>query len=446
MSRHLPLILLLVCAITAGARDYDMMKTLGENNELFSATTNSFVLKNRMFRWVSDKREAARYAAFRNPVRATFLGFPVCEAIVTFNGSRPEKFYLSIYNRGDAGPMEYEAFEKLTDSFNTALTELTGEKGEEQKGRLASNMFLNASFRVANGYLYTVKWSTSGRSKRDSRPEYLQLEIEKFNPQDDPRKQSLVRVDRSKVERSSNLIDNVRRKTDGTVWIANIPMVDQGAKGYCVAAVAERILKYYGVDDVTQHTIAQISGTTDAGTSSRMMLEALGKAGSKFGIRIRSRYSAEIESVEELEKLVSRYNTQARRARLKKIAVVQRGNYVYVGETMAQMDPRIFRKLRCDGESRGMNSFRREIRNRINSGLPLVWCVLLGLVNEKQKTLQPGGGHMRLIIGYNDKDDTIVYSDTWGAGHEFKTMPLEDAWVMTMRLISIHPRGTRDDR
>ena len=418
MFRHLARILLLACTISAGAKDYDMRETLGENNELFSATSNSFVLKNRMFRWVSAKREAARYAAFRNPVRATFLGFPVCEAIVSFNGLHPEKFYLSIYNRGDAGPMEYETFEKLVDSFNAALTELTGEKGEEQKGRLANNMFLNANFRVANGYLYTVKWSVSGRSRRDSLPEYLQLEIEKFNPQDDPRKQSLVRVDRSKVERPSDLVDNVRRKEDGTVWITGIPMVDQGAKGYCVAAVAERILKYYGVDDVTQHTIAQISGTTDAGTSSRMMLEALGKAGSKFGIRVR-------------------------RARLKKIAVVQRGNYVYVGETMAQMNPRIFRKLRCDGESRGMNGFRREIRSRIDDGLPLVWCVQLGLVNEKRKTLQTGGGHMRLIIGYNDKDDTIVYTDTWGAGHEFKTMPLEDAWVMTMRLISIHPRGTR---
>ncbi len=443
MFRHLARILLLACTISAGAKDYDMRETLGENNELFSATSNSFILKNRMFRWVSSKREAARYAAFRNPVRATFLDFPVCEAIVSFNGLHPEKFYLSIYNRGDAGPMEYETFEKLVDSFNAALTDLTGEKGEEQKGRLANNMFLNANFRVANGYLYTVKWSVSGRSRRDSLPEYLQLEIEKFNPQDDPRKQSLVRVDRSKVERSSDLVDNVQRKEDGTIWIAGIPMVDQGAKGYCVAAVAERILKYYGVDDVTQHTIAQITGTTNAGTSSRMMLEALGKAGSKFGICVRSRYSAEIESVEELEKLVSRYNTQARRARLKKIAVVQRGNYVYVGETMAQMNPRIFRKLRCDGESRGMNSFRREIRSRIDDGLPLVWCVQLGLVNEKRKTLQTGGGHMRLIIGYNDKDDTIVYTDTWGAGHEFKTMPLEDAWVMTMRLISIHPRGTR---
>lgn len=443
MFRFLPLILLSVCAFPVNAAEYDMRKTLGEHNELFSVSSNSFVLKNRMFRWVSSKREAARYSAFRNPVRATFLGFPVYEAIVSFGGTRPSKFYLSIYNRGDAGPMEYDDFEKLVDSFHSAMTEMTGEKGQEQKGRLANNMTLNANFRVAGGYLYTVKWSVSGRNRRDSKPEYLQLEIEKFNPQDDPRKKSLVRVDRDKIERSANLVDNVKTEPDGTIWIANIPMVDQDGKGYCVAAVAERVLKYYGIEDINMHTIAQITGTTDAGASSEMMLDALRKAGSKFGIRVRSRYSAEIESIEELSKMLSRYNNLARKARKKKISLVQRGEYVYVSETMAQMEPQLFRKLRCDGESRGMNSFRREIRSRVNDGLPTVWCVLLGLVNEKQKTLQVGGGHMRLIIGYNDKNDTIVYTDTWGAGHEYKVMSLEDAWVMTMRTIAINPRGAR---
>ena len=109
-------------------------------------------------------------------------------------------------------------------------------------------------------------------------------------------------------------------------------------------------------------------------------------------------------------------------------------------DNMGQMDPKLFRKLRCDGYSRDMNSFRRDIQSRVNAGLPVGWCVFLGLVNEKQKTLQLAGAHMRLIIGYNAADDSIVYTDTWGSGHEFKTMSLEDAWVMTMRTIYINPR------
>ena len=96
-----------------------------------------------------DQRES-------RPVRATFLGFPVYEAIVSFEGNRPSRFYLSLYNRGDAGPMTYENFEKLVDSFNAAVTEWTGEKGEEQDGRLASGMMLKANFRVSGPLAFTL--------------------------------------------------------------------------------------------------------------------------------------------------------------------------------------------------------------------------------------------------------------------------------------------------
>ena len=30
------------------------------------------------------------------------------------------------------------------------------------------------------------------------------------------------------------------------------------------------------------------------------------------------------------------------------------------------------------------------------------------------------GGHMRLIIGYNDKEQKIIFSDSWGADMNFK--------------------------
>jgi hypothetical protein len=38
---------------------------------------------------------------------------------------------------------------------------------------------------------------------------------------------------------------------------------------------------------------------------------------------------------------------------------------------------------------------------------------------------------MRLIIGYNMKEQTIIYSDSWGAGHEKKTLPAAEAAAMT---------------
>jgi hypothetical protein len=46
---------------------------------------------------------------------------------------------------------------------------------------------------------------------------------------------------------------------------------------------------------------------------------------------------------------------------------------------------------------------------------------------------------MRLIIGYNDKTGEILYSDSWGAGHELKRMPLAQAVSMTTGLTTLEP-------
>jgi len=47
---------------------------------------------------------------------------------------------------------------------------------------------------------------------------------------------------------------------------------------------------------------------------------------------------------------------------------------------------------------------------------------------------------MRLIIGYNARSSEILYSDSWGAGHEIKRMSLRDAYAITTGLLSIEPR------
>ena len=46
---------------------------------------------------------------------------------------------------------------------------------------------------------------------------------------------------------------------------------------------------------------------------------------------------------------------------------------------------------------------------------------------------------MRLIIGYNEKNDEIIYTDSWGAGHEYKRMKTTDAYSVSMNLITIKP-------
>jgi hypothetical protein len=44
-----------------------------------------------------------------------------------------------------------------------------------------------------------------------------------------------------------------------------------------------------------------------------------------------------------------------------------------------------------------------------------------------------------MIIGYNEKENKIVFSDSWGAGHEYKTMNADDALKATQGLFSMKP-------
>ena len=46
---------------------------------------------------------------------------------------------------------------------------------------------------------------------------------------------------------------------------------------------------------------------------------------------------------------------------------------------------------------------------------------------------------MRMIIGYNTRDRKVIFSDSWGAGHEMKRMDFEDAYKATHGLFVMHP-------
>jgi len=71
--------------------------------------------------------------------------------------------------------------------------------------------------------------------------------------------------------------------------------------------------------------------------------------------------------------------------------------------------------------------------------VPVVWSVVMGFVEEQPSVRQSFGGHMRLIVGYNERVGTVIYSDSWGAGHERKEMAVGDAVAITRALYTIAP-------
>jgi len=80
------------------------------------------------------------------------------------------------------------------------------------------------------------------------------------------------------------------------------------------------------------------------------------------------------------------------------------------------------------------------IRRSIDDGIPLLWGLEVGRFEEDPPLkMQTSGGHMRMIIGYNDRANRLIFSDSWGAGHEFKSMDASEAYRATHGLFSMKP-------
>lgn len=184
---------------------------------------------------------------------------------------------------------------------------------------------------------------------RYQRNEYLILELRPFDPPPPPRAPGsahsslTTNAAKPKLTLSQKLRQNVTDHKDGYRYISGIPMINQGDKGYCVAATIARVLQYYGFQ-VDMHQMAYLAETEGYGTSYRDMVSAMRR--------------------------------------------------------VCNTTPYRFRTIRTRN--------RAELAElSVERGMPLIWLV---------------PQHVRLLIGFNPEDDTIVYSDSWGPGHEFKTM------------------------
>lgn len=248
---------------------------------------------------------------------------------------------------------------------------------------------------------------------------------------------------------AKKIADNVVRDPRGDVFIDNVPMVDQGQKGYCSAATSERVLRYYGVE-VDEHEIAQAAGTTaEGGTSTLAMKDSVQAIGRRYKLGTVVTYGdfekPVMERIESIVKEVANYNKAAKKLKKPEIGddvyITHHGNVTTYNPMAADaaMDPEVLREMKVNGPQKSkFTKFMKDIRQQVDKGIPLFWGVVLGTYPEPEIP-QSKGGHMRLIIGYNDKKREILYTDSWGAGHELKRMPADWAWTISHCLMYMKP-------
>lgn len=421
---------------SAGAAEARMLTEMVSGDQLWETSTTQFEQKfgRSGLQWLSDAKEQARffgsYAVWNNALK-------VSEAIVDFQSGKLARMQLAMFTRGDSATMldTREAFEKRVEEIKTAISAQLGvqptERGKDTQSAVKAVgwMWVKAPTAYLLEYSYVKEMKSRGV---EFRPEFIRLKVAPV-----PKQQGLLAAaapaGNTPVAKSS-LAANVTRETNGDVVIKNVPMVDQGPKGYCAVATTERVFKYYGLN-VDQHEMAQIANTSDGGgTSPTQMLAALEKIEGRMRVRVRALQKWDYK---EFTDMLSDYNREAKKNSKREVNV-DGGGVIDIGDVYASLDPASFKVSRTERNRSGYGKFQRTVQEVIEKGVPVMWSVQLGMFKEGDLP-QSGGGHMRLIIGFNTQTSEVLFSDSWGAEHALKRMPMDEAFTITTGMYYIEP-------
>ena len=423
---------------------YEIGEDLAGSMENWEQSAEDFAVEHgkSAFRFSESRRRDV--VVCRHSGAVTFFGTPVMETRVYFKNRAIAKVELSLYNKGDASTRNAVMSEKdLEAMLDTVSRNLTGENGKApQTERLrVKNDRTKMGHRFARKWpkrapSAELVWGVSGDGK-SALVEYARLTLGGGATED------RTGTKPSKTTGAAGFAANVKHNDEGDVYVANVPMVDQGDKGCCSAAAAERVLRYFG-QNVDEHEIAQLAGTSaERGTSTKAMISAVETIGKKCKLGKREIVS-KVGSWEDGAKRLKAYNAAAKRMKKPELRMddyisVQGNSRMFnIGEMERAMEPKVLKAMSMKDKS-GYGKFIKGIREQTARGVPLFWSVRLGVYPEPGIP-QQFGGHMRLIIGYNEEKGEIIYTDTWGAGHERKHMPDDWAWTITHNLFYLNPR------
>jgi hypothetical protein len=203
------------------------------------------------------------------------------------------------------------------------------------------------------------------------------------------------RVDRvPDAELRARLAAQIERRPNGDVVIREIPMVDQGPKGFCVPATMERMLRHLGIP-ADMYLLAMAANTRPGGGT----------------------------TVDDVVYAVrDKVRCHGRR-------VVSFGGKPD-GQTVRQWVEQGIPVLWALNTSEAVDShINRRTSERAGVEDWAEWNSSLETARRGARTMARGvaEGHVCLIIGYNEETDEIAISDSWGPGYAERWVTAEEA-------------------
>ncbi len=192
------------------------------------------------------------------------------------------------------------------------------------------------------------------------------------------------------------LLQRVTRANSGDVVVSEIPMVDQGPKGYCVPATWERYLRYLGIP-ADMYVLAMAAGTSRHGTNLEAMVENVGSLVSEYHRRIDT-FPGDLDL-----DMISKN--------------IDAGLPIMWSCTIhVPFERAISRRMQDRSRVTDWNAWAA----RLQAGDELE-------IAQEITGAPPAGGHQRMIIGYNAKTGEIAISDSWSKAFAIRWMTLREA-------------------
>jgi len=202
----------------------------------------------------------------------------------------------------------------------------------------------------------------------------------------------------------ARLAERVERRPNGDVVVQDIPMVNQGPKGFCVPATMERLLRHLGIP-ADMYLLAMAARTKPGGgTTVADVIEAVGETVRRHGRRV-SRLAGKPDAA-----TVSSW--------------IEAGvPLLWAMNTSEVID----------------NLINKHTRERAAVTDWAAWKESLRAVRREARQLsrQTATGHVCLIVGYNRATGEIAVSDSWGPGYEERWLTVEEAAAISQGSMAV---------
>lgn len=335
-----------------------------------------------------------------------FLGaHPYCVTLYGHKGDTPEQFSLVFANKGDFGSslgVGEDHFRKVNPGVKPPVSL---EEAIEVDLKLIAQSLTKALGAPKKQYYgekedkrKVQRWDCEDHSfllsARDE--EYVHLVI--------VRKKTADAKGTVKFVKDSDLkkmhLTNIKKEKNGDVWINNIPMVDQGPKGYCAPATFERAMRYMLVP--ADMYLLATAATTQSGTNTVKLADDC-----KRIVRSKARKIKELELNENFEmKKLKKYIDKG-------VPILWQMRSLREYNQIANKRSKE-RKAVTDW-SKWAEEIETEAQQKIGS------------LNTRNNF------HICMIIGYNEQTNEVAVSDSWGPNYEIRWVHISIAKAVTSR-------------